>query len=96
MARVFSKARLNVPLVALSSDPRLRRMALHYGVIPHEMPAPPDMTTLVERVDALVREHDFAKVGQRIIIVAGSSLGTPGTMNGIVLHTVGEQRLEQN
>jgi hypothetical protein len=42
----------------------------------------------------MVRELDFAKVGQRIVIVAGSSLGTPGMMNGIVLHTVGEQRLE--
>ena len=25
-----------------------------------------------------------------IVIVAGSSLGTPGTLNGIVIHTVGE------
>jgi pyruvate kinase len=94
-ARIFSKARLSVPIVALSGDPRaLRRMALHYGVVPHEMPAPDEMTALVARVDAMVRELDFAKVGQRIVIVAGSSLGTPGMMNGIVLHTVGEQRLE--
>src|SRR5262249_49080133 len=34
-ARIFSKIRLPTPIIALSSDHRaLRRMALHYGVIP--------------------------------------------------------------
>jgi pyruvate kinase len=94
-ARIFSKARMNVPVLALSSDPRaLRRMSLHFGVIPLEMPAPDDMGQLVGRVDHLVQQRNFAKIGQRIVIVAGSSLGTPGTMNGITLHTVGENRLE--
>ena len=90
-ARIFSKIRFPTPVVALSSDHRaLRRMALHYGVIPQEMAAPADMTGLVERVDELVRQRKLAAAGTRIVIVAGSSLGTPGTMNGIVIHTLGE------
>jgi pyruvate kinase len=90
-ARIFSKIRFPTPIVALSSDPRaLRRMALQYGVIPQEMAAPSDMATLVERVDALVQTRDMASVGSRIVIVAGSSLGTPNTLNGIIIHTVGE------
>ena len=94
-ARIFSKCRFNVPVVALSSDHRaLRRMALHYGVIPQELPPPGDMHALVRDVDALVQQRGFAKPGQRILIAAGSSLGTPGTMNAIVMHTVGEQRFE--
>jgi pyruvate kinase len=91
-ARIFSKSRMSSPIVALSSDHRaLRRMALHWGVIPQELPPPQDMTELVNHVDRLVRERHFADAGERIVIVAGSSLGTPGTMNGIMLHTVGEQ-----
>ena len=94
-ARIFSKYRFAVPIVALSSDHRaLRRMALHYGVLPQEMPPPPDMTTLVARVDELVRQRRVASVGERVIIVAGSSLGTPGTMNAVVVHTLGEHRFE--
>ena len=90
-ARIFSKNRFPVPVIALSSDHRaLRRMALHYGVIPQEMDVPEDMASLVDRVDRLVRERKFAEPGRRIVVVAGSSLGTPSTMNGIVIHTVGE------
>jgi pyruvate kinase len=91
-ARIFSKSRFPVPLIALSSDHRaLRRMALHFGVIPHEMLPPNDMLDLVKNVDEMVRERKFAELGDRMVIVAGAALGTPGTMNGIVIHTVGEQ-----
>ena len=90
-ARIFSKMRFPIPIIALSSDHRaLRRMALHYGVVPQEMEAPTDMASLVDRVDDVVRQRQFAAAGNRIVIVAGSSLGTPSTMNGIVIHTVGE------
>jgi pyruvate kinase len=91
-ARIFSKNRFPVPLIALSSNHRvLRRMALHYGVVPHETAAPDGMQALIEDVDKLVRERHFAKAGDRIVIVAGAALGTPGTLNGIVVHTIGEE-----
>jgi pyruvate kinase len=90
-ARIFSKMRFPVPVVALSSDHRaLRRMALHYGVIPQEMAPPTDMASLVQDVDDLVTQKQWAPSGSRIIIVAGSSLGTPSTLNGVVIHTIGE------
>jgi pyruvate kinase len=90
-ARIFSKNRFTVPIIALSSDHRaLRRMALHYGVLPLEMAPPNEMSALVIEVDQLVQERRLASSGDRIVIVAGASMGTPGTMNGIVLHTVGE------
>lgn len=91
-ARIFSKSRLSAPIVALSSDHRaLRRMTLHWAVIPQELPPPGNMLDLVNNVDGMVREKKYATPGDRIVIVAGASLGTPGTMNGIVLHTVGER-----
>jgi pyruvate kinase len=91
-ARIFSKNRFTVPIVALSSDHRaLRRMALHFGVIPQELSPPENMQDLVSSVDELVRQRKFTEVGQRIVIVAGAALGTPGTLNGIVIHTLGEQ-----
>jgi pyruvate kinase len=91
-ARVFSKHRFPIPIIGLSSDPRvLRRMALLYGVIAHEMAACAEMTDLIRHVDKLVIERKFAMPSDRILIIAGWSPAMPGTMNGMVIHTVGQQ-----
>jgi pyruvate kinase len=91
-ARLFSKYRMSVPILALSSDHRaLRRMALHYGVIPQEMPPPDEISELIAWVDGFVREKGLAAAGDRIVVVAGLSMNTPGMMNNLVIQTVGEQ-----
>lgn len=90
-ARIFSKYRYPVPIVAFSSNDRvLRQMALQFGVIPQMMSPPDDMHTMIEQIDKLVLEKKLANYSERIVIVAGSALGTPGTMDGIVIHTVGQ------
>ena len=90
-ARVFSKHHFPVPIIAMSGDHRaLRRMALHYGVIPVEMAPSPDLVHLIAKVDAHVQAHKLAEPNDRIVIVAGWSPASPGTMNGIVVHTVGQ------
>ena len=89
-ARIFSKTRFPVPIVALSSDHRaLRRMALHFGVIPHETQPVADERAMVRAVDEIVTEQNYAKAGDRVVIVAGSSLGTPHMLNGVLIHTIG-------
>jgi pyruvate kinase len=95
-ARVFSKHRFPVPVLALSSDHKaLRQMALQFGVVPMELAAPEAMDDLVKSVDELVQVRKLATSGQRIVVCAGASLGTPGTRNAIVLHTVGSDYTEQ-
>jgi pyruvate kinase len=94
-ARIFSKARFPVQVIALSSDHRtLRRMALQYGITPREMPAPPDFPSLVTQIDDMLRAQQFVSPGDRVLIVAGSTMGTPGTLDGIVIHTIGHQWTE--
>jgi pyruvate kinase len=98
-ARIFSKTRLPVPIIALSSDHRaLRRMALHYGVVPHEMQPLADVRDLTRSVDELVRAQQYGDLGDRLIIVVGTSIGTPGMLNGVIIHTVGKapEHLSQN
>jgi pyruvate kinase len=90
-ARLFSKHHFPVPIIAMSPDHRsLRRMALHYGVIPQEMSPSPDLTALIAKVDEFVLAGKYAEPKDRILIVAGWSPSMPGTMNGIVIHTVGD------
>lgn len=89
-ARVFSKHHFPVPIVALSNDQRaLRRMALHYGVIPQHMPVVDDIRSVIEATDKMIVDKKFAGEGQRVVIVAGWSPAMPGSMNGLVIHTVG-------
>jgi pyruvate kinase len=89
-ARVFSKFRFPVPILALSSDAAiLRRMALHFGVVPMEMPLPDDVDALVKNAETLLLDRKLAGTGDRVAIVAGSSLGAPGTLNGVLIHTLG-------
>lgn len=90
-ARVFSKHHFPVPILALSPDHRsLRRMALHYGVVPQEMQPQTDLVELIKQVDQFVVANKFAVTNDRIVIVAGWSPSVPGTMNGLVIHTVGD------
>jgi pyruvate kinase len=90
-ARLFSKNRMSVPILALSSDRRaLRRMALHYGVIAQEMPPPDELAGLIKWVDSFVQQKKMAQAGDRIVIVTGLSMGAPGTANNLVIQTLGE------
>jgi pyruvate kinase len=90
-ARIFSKTRFPVPIIAISSDHRaLRRMALHYGLVPREMAPPADVGQFIAEVDSLILEQKFASVGSRIVMAAGTSLGSPRLLNGIIIHTVGQ------
>ncbi len=91
-ARIFAGQRFDVPTLALTDDVRqLRQMALHYGVIPMYMDQPANLQALSDAADQLVVDRGLASEGDRVIIVAGRHLGAPGTMNGIIIHTVGRQ-----
>jgi pyruvate kinase len=91
-ARVFSKHHFPVPIVALSTDPRtLRKMALHFGVMPFASSPPTDMLDTIAQADALVLGKKLAAAGDRIVLVAGWSPAMPNTMNGIIIHTLGEK-----
>jgi pyruvate kinase len=90
-ARVFAKHHFPVPIISMSSDQRvLRRMAMLYGVIPQQEPKFDDLGNLIAAVDELLLERKFAERGDRIVVVAGWSPATPDTMNGLVMHTVGD------
>jgi pyruvate kinase len=47
---------------------------------------------MVERACRIAFKERFAKAGQRIIIVAGLPLGTPGATNFMRIAYVGEDR----
>lgn len=88
-ARLLSKSRIDVPILAFSSNElTCRQMALHYGVIPRTRPIPEDIMHFTRMVEKLVLESKWVQVGDQIVIVAGRPLGAAGTTNAIMVHTV--------
>jgi pyruvate kinase len=87
-ARFLSKTRIDVPILALSSDQKAcNQMCLHYGVIPRCRAIPKDIEQFTHVVDKLVVESNWVQVGDKIVLVTGQPLGAVGTTNAILVHT---------
>jgi pyruvate kinase len=77
-----ARERPKSPIVAISPNlSTCRRLALIWGV--HSILAEDahDLDDMVDRACRLAFKDGFAKTGQRVIIVAGVPLGTPGATN---------------
>ena len=88
-ARLLSKARIDVPILGLSSDQHVcNQMSLHYGVIPCCQPIPADMTQLTRMVDQLVVSRNWAQVGEQVVLVVGQPIGVATATDTITVHTI--------
>ncbi len=89
MARIFSKLRLDLPVVALSSDDQaVRQMALLYGIHPRKMDVPQSLTELAPKVQRLLLTLKLVDTGDSILIVGGTRLAKRGRSNAIMIHTM--------
>jgi pyruvate kinase len=87
-----ARERPKSPIVAIS--PNLltgRRMSIAWGVHPIVAEDAHDLDDMVDRACRLAFKDGFAKAGQRVIIVAGVPLGTPGATNMLRIAFVGAQ-----
>jgi pyruvate kinase len=77
-----ARERPNSPIVAISPNMSTgRRLSLAWGVHCIVAEDARDLDDMVERACRLAFKDGFAKKGQRVIIVAGVPLGTPGATN---------------
>jgi pyruvate kinase len=87
-----ARERPKSPIVAIS--PKLatcRRLALSWGVHSIHAEDARDLDDMVDRACRLAFRDAFARTGQRVIIVAGVPLGTPGATNMLRIAFVGDQ-----
>jgi pyruvate kinase len=85
-----ARERPGVPIVAIS--PKLstgRRLSLVWGVHCIVAEDAHDQDDMVERACRLAFKDGFARAGQRVIVVAGVPLGTPGATNMLRIAFVG-------
>jgi pyruvate kinase len=97
-ARLLSRNRPHVPVVAYSLDQAIRRrMALLWGVVPKVMEVINNPDLMIKAVSDRLVEDGMARPGDRVVLVYGSMVGVAGHTNSIRLHRIpfpGEQRAE--
>jgi pyruvate kinase len=88
-ARRMSRLRSRIPLVAFTPEPSVRsQLALTWGV--ETFLTEPVSTTddMVAQVEVNLISSGRCVPGDRVVIVAGSPPGVPGSLNTMVVHTL--------
>ena len=85
-----SRERPRCPIVAISpSEAAGRKLSLVWGVHCVVAEDARDQDDMVDRASQIAFKEGFAKAGQRVIVVAGVPLGTPGATNMMRVAFVG-------
>lgn len=89
-ARLISRWRCSIPLLAFTPNPRVRsQLALVWGVETFLVPQVRHTDDMVVQVDKALLDIGRVTAGERVVIVAGVPPGIPGTTNGMRVHKIG-------
>lgn len=93
-ARLLSKAKPSVPIIAICSDERVcRRLNLSWGVFPHLVDYEMNFSEeLLKNIDKMLLKETFLNAGDKIIITGGLPYLTIGKTNFLRLHQVGSTK----
>jgi pyruvate kinase len=88
-ARLLSRYRPKVPIIAFSPNQEVRRrLALLWGVVPRVLEPIQETEAMVKRVEEELLARGLASKGDRVVIVFGAPVGQPGKINSLRLHTI--------
>ncbi|MDE2409112.1 MAG: pyruvate kinase [Actinomycetales bacterium] len=89
--RRVSRLRSSVPLLAFTpSETNRNRLALSWGAKSFLVSPVKHTDQMMFQVDELLLANDLAKVGEEVVIVAGTPPGIPGSTNSLRVHRVGD------
>ena len=89
-ARLVSKYRPRVPIVAFTPNPETRRrLSLLWGVLPRRIAEVREEDELATAAEKRLREERLVKRGDVVGVIAGTPIGTRGTTNMMRLLRVG-------
>ena len=91
-ARMLSKMRLGVPLLALSQHrSTVRRMCMYYGVEPALADVPEHTRDVLAQMAELAVERGVSSPGDKLVVISGRPIGQTGATNTMVVHTIPEE-----
>ena len=90
-ARIISKARPHVPILAFTPDAKTyQRLPLLWGVTPYLIPQADTVEAMLAHVEAGMLYDSPVRAGQQVIVIAGLPPSKLVPANFILLHTVGK------
>jgi pyruvate kinase len=88
--RRLARLHCELPLLAFTPVPAVRnQLALSWGVQSFDVPFVEHTDDMFEQVDLALVGLDWLKIGDDVVIVAGSPPGTPGSTNTLRVHQLG-------
>ena len=92
-ARLISQARPDVPIVAFTPSPSVRRqLALSWGVSSRLIGKVETTEEMVEEIERALLGDGSVRAGDALVIISGAPMWVAGTTNLMKLHRVGERR----
>ncbi|MBN1124030.1 MAG: pyruvate kinase [Sedimentisphaerales bacterium] len=90
-AQLLSKARIEVPILAMSDNDRIcRQMCLQYGVIPVKRPTPKTVTEFAAVVNSILLMKKWATAGDLIVLLAGAPFTRSAAVDLLAIHRLPE------
>lgn len=90
-ARLMSKARPNVPILAFTPENRVyQQMGLFWGVNPMLVPHADTLETMIKHVETAISSTTNLQPGQQVIVITGFPVGAHRQPNLALVHTLGE------
>ncbi|MBC7288286.1 MAG: pyruvate kinase [Armatimonadetes bacterium] len=89
-ARLISKCRPAIPIVAATPDVQTaRRCSLYWGVTPLLIVPAESTDDMIAAVEDMCLAHELAGRGDTLVITAGTPMGRPGTTNMMRVEKIG-------
>ena len=88
-ARLMSEYRPKARIIALTSNEQTyRRLAPYWGVTPMHFPLAATTDELLTTVERVLREHDLAQAGDKVVVTAGLPVGSGVSTNTLQIHNM--------
>jgi pyruvate kinase len=89
--RRVSRLRSSVPTIAFTPSETVRnRMSLVWGAHTYLVSPVKHTDEMMHQVDEIVLAEGLTKVGEEVVVVAGTPPGIPGSTNSLRVHRVGD------
>jgi len=90
-ARLMSKARPDVPILAFTPEPlTFQQMGLYWGVNPLLVPYADTLETMIKHVETAIATATNLERGQQVILISGFPVGAFRQPNLALLYTLGD------
>lgn len=90
-ARRLARYRSHIPVLAFTPDGHTSRvLALTWGVQPYESAPVEHTDEMVRQVDEELLRRGDIEAGEKVVIIAGSPPGIPGSTNALRVHRLGD------